>query len=284
MDTIKSAFLNIEDQLGRAGIENTRGEARMLICHVMGIQTQIVIGYPERELSVQEREELAGLLERRVKREPLSQILGEREFWSLPFKVTKDTLSPRPDSETLIEAVLRQFPDPEAPLKVLDLGVGTGCLLLATLSEYEAAQGLGVDASPAALAVAQENAQHLGLSQRCAFQEGDWGKGLTQTFDLVLSNPPYIALHEKDDLEPEVRDFEPGSALFAGQDGLDDYRVLAQQIPSLLKDKNARAIIELGAGQAPSVSALMEDRGLHVIEQPKDLGGHIRCLVLGKKT
>ena len=284
MDTIKSALVTIEDQLSHAGIDNARSEARLLVCHVMKIETQIVIGYPEKTLSPDQRDTLAELVTRRTTREPLSQILGEREFWSLPFKVTKDTLSPRPDSETLIDAVLQQFPDTEQPLEVLDLGVGTGCLLLSTLSEYPHAQGLGIDASEAALDVAKDNALRLDLISRASLQRGNWAEGIKQTFDLVLSNPPYIALHEKDDLEPEVRDFEPASALFAGTDGLDDYRILAQQIPTLLKNKDARAIIELGAGQAQEVAALMVDTGLYVIEQPKDLGGHIRCLVLGKKT
>ena len=281
MKTIGSAIADITARLEAVGVENARFEARLLLCHMLDIETQILIGYPEREISADHQLALEKLLKRRENREPMSHILGEREFWSLPFKVTKDTLTPRPDSETLIEAVLDHFDDPSAPLRVLDLGVGTGCLLLSTLSEYDKATGLGIDISQGALSVAQENAARLGMVSRTDFRLGNWDDGIDETFDLVLSNPPYIPLVDRDALEPEVKDYEPDTALFAGEDGLDDYRKLALALPRLLKE-TGRGVIELGISQSEDVSTLMENQGLRVIAQPKDLGGIIRCLVVEK--
>ncbi|SCA56062.1 Release factor glutamine methyltransferase [Candidatus Terasakiella magnetica] len=282
MQTIGSAILWIETALQQAGIENARFEARLLLCHVLHVETQILIGYPEREIEPAQMDELDSLVQRRCKREPMSHILGEREFWSLPFKVTKDTLTPRPDSETLIEAVLNHIPDQDRPLRVLDMGVGTGCLLLTVLSEYKQASGLGIDISPKALEVAIENATRLGLAARSEFKLGNWAAGIDESFDLVLSNPPYIPKKDKETLAPEVKDFEPDTALFAGEDGLDDYRKLAQCLPNLLKNK-AIAVVELGIGQLEDVSSLMVGAGLEVLDAPKDLGAIARCLVIRKK-
>lgn len=280
--TIGNGLQTVQSRLEGVGIDNARFEARLLLCHVLNIEPQILIAYPERALSPAQQESLIGALGRREKREPMSHILGEREFWSLPFKVTPDTLTPRPDSETLIEAALRHFPDTQSALQVLDLGVGTGCLLLSVLSEYPNARGLGVDISSKALDVARENALRLKLDGRSQWQLGNWADGIEETFDLVLSNPPYIAQSDKASLAPEVADYEPDSALFAGADGLDDYRLLAQVLERLLNE-NGRAILEIGIGQAQAVCDLMENAGLEVLETPKDLGGVTRCVIIRKK-
>jgi len=282
MSTIANAIQLIGERLEKAGIENVRSEARLLLCHVLGVETQILIGYPERDISQNDLDRLERLLKRRESREPMSHILGEREFWSLPFKVTKDTLTPRPDSETLIDAVLRYIPDMMQKLRVLDLGTGTGCLLLSVLSEYQQASGLGVDISPAALDVAKENARNLGLETRCDFRLCDWGAGLSEKFDLILSNPPYIALCDKKMLAPEVVKFEPDSALFAGPDGLDDYRKLALTLGELLRD-DGLVVLEIGINQGDAVSELMEKAGFCVLERPKDLSGIERCVIIRKK-
>jgi release factor glutamine methyltransferase len=282
MTTIGSVLHHVTQRLDTAGIENARFEARLLLCHVLQVETQVVIGYPERVVCAQDLTRLEDLLTRRERREPMSHIMGEREFWSLPFKVTKDTLTPRPDSETLIEAVLRHIPDQKRDMQVLDLGVGTGCLLLSILSEYPMAQGLGIDISPAALQVARENAKCLGLDERSVFQEGNWADGLSQKFDLILSNPPYIPSGEKDVLEPEVAQFEPDSALYGGPDGLDDYRKLADALPGVM-DVDSLAVLEIGINQAYDVTKLMEIAGLRVLETPKDLSGIERCAIIRKK-
>ncbi len=282
MKTIALSLQDITQRLEAVGIDNARFEARLLLCYVLGVETQILIAYPERELDEAQQARLKELVQRREAREPMSHILGEREFWSLPFKVTADTLTPRPDSETLIEAVLRFFDDQQAALRVLDLGVGTGCLLLSVLSEYPNASGLGVDASQGALAVARENAERLHLSGRAEMRLGNWDDGLEEEFDLILSNPPYIPTRDEDLLDPEVKTYEPASALFAGEDGLDDYRKLAVAFPRLLKGKGL-AVVELGIGQEKAVQTLMEKAGLEVLEGAKDLGGIVRCLILRKK-
>lgn len=214
------------------------------------------------------------LVDRRVAGEPVAYIIGAREFWSLDLKVTPDVLIPRPDSETLIVAALEARKTP--PQRILDLGTGSGALLLAALSEWPQATGLGVDASPAALAVAKGNAEHLGFGARTAFRLGNWGEGLHERFDLVLSNPPYV--EDKAELSVEVRDHEPASALFAGPEGLDDYRRLVPQLPGLLADSGV-AILEIGSTQAAAVLALATAAGLSGTVR-QDLAGLDRCLVL----
>lgn len=269
-------------RLQKAGIDNVRLEARLLVCHVLKVDTSILVGYPERDVSPEAFAEIESLLHRREQREPLSQILGEREFWSLPFKVNRHTLTPRPDSETVIEAVLTHLPDVTQKISVLDLGVGSGCLLLSVLSEYKNATGLGVDIIVSALEVALQNAQNLGLSARCHFQQGNWAEGISGPFDLIVSNPPYIPLRDKETLDPEVKDYEPATALFSGEDGLEDYRRLAEVLPQLLSSKGL-AILEQGIGQAFDVAEIMKSHDLMVIEQPKDLAGVERCTVIRKK-
>jgi release factor glutamine methyltransferase len=280
--TIGEALRDIQKRLLNVGIDNARFEARMLICAAMDIETQILIAYPERIIDQDQQDKLEALIKRREAREPMSHILGQREFWSLDFFVTKDTLTPRADSETLIEAALKHIPDQGRDLHILDLGLGTGCLLLTLLHEYPNASGLGIDISPPALKVAQKNAKHLGLESRCSLRLGNWDEGIEDEFDLIISNPPYIPETDKTILEPEVLDHEPHQALFAGVDGLDDYKRLSHSFVKLLSDEGL-AILELGIHQSEPVSEIMRKAGLKVIDVMKDLGGIERCLVIGKK-
>nr|ADI17444.1 methylase of polypeptide chain release factors [uncultured Rhodospirillales bacterium HF0070_31K06] len=208
----------------------------------------------------------------------MSHITGSREFRSLRFEVTADVLDPRPDSEVLIEAALALLPATGEPFNVLDLGTGTGCLLLAVLNERPAATGIGVDLSEAALAVARRNAWKLGLAERAQFRRGDWSNGLGGTFDLVLSNPPYIPSAEIDQLEPEVACHEPRLALDGGADGLDAYRAIAQRTPQLLANKGA-LIVEFGTGQAEAVCAIFAQHGLAEARLECDLAGRPRCFI-----
>ena len=218
------------------------------------------------------------LIARRQAGEPLAYITGHREFWSLDLLVSPAVLIPRPDSETLVDAALQARRD-RRPATILDLGTGSGALLLAALSEWPNARGLGVDASEAALAVARANAERLGFARRAAFQKGDWGAGLNERFDLIFCNPPYVETDA--DLSPEVRR-EPASALFAGADGLDDYRRLVPQLPRLLRDDGV-AVIEIGHTQAAAVLALAAAAGMAAIVR-HDLAGRDRCLVLKMAT
>ncbi|TAN74534.1 MAG: peptide chain release factor N(5)-glutamine methyltransferase, partial [Magnetospirillum sp.] len=217
-------------QLAAAGIETARLDARLMLGEVLGLAPQAVFTRPQLELGPAEQARFDALLARRLAREPMSHLLGRRGFWTLELKVTADTLDPRPDTETVIEAVLDGLPEWGRPRRILDLGTGTGCILLALLSELGFATGLGVDKSPAALEVARHNAHSLGLAERVAFRLGDWGDGLDGRFDIIVSNPPYIRDGDIDGLAPEVAAFEPRLALAGGSDGLDCYRRLAPDI------------------------------------------------------
>jgi release factor glutamine methyltransferase len=216
----------------------------------------------------------AALVERRLRHEPIAYITGTRAFWTIDLKVGPGVLIPRPDSETLIEAALDHFRD-RAPATILDLGTGPGTLLLAALAEWPEAQGLGIDASATALEFARDNTARLGMAGRAEFRIGNWADGLDRRFDLILANPPYIATDEP--LPPHVRDHEPPGALFAGPDGLDDYRIIAAQLPRLIASGGV-ACIEIGSTQAQAVSALMQEQGFAVAIR-RDLGDRDRCLV-----
>jgi release factor glutamine methyltransferase len=279
--SVGTALAEAARRLQGAGIEGAPHEARLLLASVLGVATASLVGYPERALTPGEGGRYELLIDRRARREPLTHILGRREFWGLSFRVTADTLDPRPDSETLIEAVLGELPDRQAPLRLLDLGTGTGCLLLALLSELPQATGLGVDCSAAALAVATANASDLGLAGRAAFRLGRWGEGLSGPFDLIVSNPPYIPSGDIGGLMPEVARYEPHLALDGGPDGLDSYRMLGAEIARLLTGTGLAAL-EIGLGQAPAVAALLAADGVAQATLRRDLAGHIRCLVFRK--
>ncbi len=255
------------------GIEDARREARLLLDHCTG--STAVDGQPLQPSAIAE---LQAFIERRRNSEPVSQILGQWEFWSLPFYVTSATLTPRPDSETLVQAALDLLPDRGATLRLLDLGTGSGCLLLALLHELSAARGLGVDRSPEALAVAERNASALGLADRAQFALGDWAGGLSGSFDLIVSNPPYIPGDEIPRLMPEVSRHEPRIALDGGVDGLDCYRQMAPQIAARLAP-GGLALLEVGQGQADSAAAILAAAGLELAGVRADLGDRKRCVI-----
>jgi release factor glutamine methyltransferase len=265
--------VNAAEALLAAGRRIDRFDAEVLLAHLAGVDRLALMAGPA-EIAV-DFAAFDALVARRATGEPIAYIIGTREFWSLPLRVTADVLIPRPDSETLIEAALAACKD-RAPATILDLGTGSGALLLAALSEWPRARGLGIDASPAALAVAAGNARALGMGNRAVFAAGDWGQGVRQRFDLILSNPPYVA--DAAVLAPDVRDHEPAAALFAGADGLAAYRVLVPQLPGLL-NRGGVAVLEIGAGQAPAVSDMAASVGF-AIARRRDLAGHDRCLVL----
>jgi len=271
--TVGEALRRGRELLERAGVDSPALDARRLLEHAIGLSRETLLLGRDRPI---EPESYARLLTRRAAREPLALILGWQEFWSLPFRVSPATLIPRPDSETLIEAALAARRDVR---RVLDLGTGTGCLLLAALSEFRSAWGVGTDRNPAAAALAAGNAAALGLADRAHFVCADWAAPLAGRFDLVLSNPPYIRAGEVAGLMPEVSRFEPASALDGGPDGLDAYRTLIRDLPLLLAP-GALAIFELGAGQATAVTALARAAGLAALGTRRDLGGVERALLM----
>lgn len=274
--TLRTLLQSASRELTQAGLEEPRREARLLLAHALGVAPSMLLD-EDRELS--EPVAFASLVARRVRREPLARITGRRGFWTLDLAVSADTLIPRPDSETLIEAALLALPEPHAPLAVLDLGTGTGCLLLAFLAERPRAWGLGIDRSVGAARLAAANASANGLAERSTFLVADWAAPLGGRFDLVLANPPYIPGGDIAGLMPEVALYEPGSALDGGADGLDAYRSLARALPGLLAPDGI-AILELGQGQAPAVCGLMSEAGLDVQGLRADLNDIERALLL----
>ena len=268
-------------RLEAAGVEDPRRDARLLIAAALEVGPEHPIAHPERVLEGAETARIAPLIARRAAREPVSRILGRRDFWSLDLKITPDTLDPRPDSETLVAAVLERIGAQGlvgAALQILDLGTGSGCLLLALLSELPSATGLGLDISAAALGVARENARNLGFSDRARFERGDWGAGLGGSWQAIVSNPPYIRDQEIGELAPEVARYDPKSALTAGPDGLDAYRALLPQAARLLA-KGGVLALEVGRGRQDAVETMMVASGLAPLGRYRDLGGIERCLL-----
>jgi release factor glutamine methyltransferase len=279
--TVAEALADAATALAEAGIHDAATDARLLLQRALGLDRVALFLARGDPLSAEAAVRLGVLVDRRLRREPVSRILGSREFWSLPFGLGPATLDPRPDSETLVAAALAHLMPADRAWRILDLGTGTGCLLLATLWERSAAFGIGIDRSTEAAAIARANAAALGLAGRAAFAAGDWATAIRGAFDLVLCNPPYIAEGEISSLEPEVALHDPHAALSGGVDGLDAYRRVAEEISGLMT-KDGVAIFELGAGQGNAVAGILADAGLATLERREDLGGIPRCLIAGK--
>ncbi|WP_431281170.1 peptide chain release factor N(5)-glutamine methyltransferase [Humitalea sp. 24SJ18S-53] len=271
------AFLCQAGQVLRgAGADNPRGEARALLAHAMGCAPDALLRDPRAPVPAEAAAAFGDLLRRRLAAEPMAHLLGRQGFWTLDLGVSPATLIPRPDSESLVEMALAEAPD---PARVLDLGTGTGALLLAVLAECPAAWGVGTDRVAAAVALAAANAAANGLAGRAAFVCADWAAPLAGRFDLILCNPPYIESADLPGLMPEVARFEPASALDGGADGLDAYRAVCAALPALLSPGGV-AVLELGAGQRQAVEAIAIKAGLRPIGARPDLGGHDRALGL----
>lgn len=277
--TIAEALADAVRQLEEAGVESAHLDARLLLARVLNVGREYLVMHHDTSLSDAELIAFDALVDRRASREPMAQILGEREFWSLNFLVTADTLTPRPDSETIIATVLDYVPNPNARMMIADFGTGTGCLLLSLLTEFPNAHGLGVDISPAALAIAGKNAALHGLMDRAHFHHTSWGENVHGRYDIIVSNPPYIRESDMDELAPEVVEYEPHSALVAGKDGLDAYRALMPHVKRLLAEKGVAAL-ECGMGQSADVAAIAKAYGLRHLETCCDFAGIDRCVVL----
>ena len=276
------AWQGARRRLEAAGLAGPVIDARLLVEAAAEATRADIVTDPHRAVTPEQEATLDDYLTRRENREPVSHILGRKGFWKIMLNVTPDVLTPRPDTETVVEWVLRDFPE-HAPWRVLDLGVGSGAIVLSILAERPAARGLGVDVSEEALAVARDNAAHLGLAGRLALLRGDWTEGLGEdSFDLVVSNPPYIASHVIETLEPEVRDHEPRVALEGGPDGLLHYRRLAPEILRVLKP-GGRFAVEIGYDQKAAVEALFREAGAAQVQTLRDLGDRDR-VVAGSKN
>lgn len=262
-------------RLTAAGIDGAARDARLLLAEALGLAPDRLSLHLADAVTDEAAARFAGFVAAREARRPVAQILGRRLFWGRPFRVTPATLDPRPETETLIAAAL------EAPYtRVLDLGTGTGCILLTLLAERPGATGVATDLSDAALDVARANAEALGLAPRAAFRRADWFSALEGRFDLIVSNPPYIAAAEMAALAPEVRDWEPRAALTPGGDGLDAYRALCAGAAAHL-EPGGRLLLEIGPTQGAAVAALAAAGGLHGVRVLPDLDGRDRVVMAG---
>ncbi|MDF2118194.1 peptide chain release factor N(5)-glutamine methyltransferase [Roseiarcaceae bacterium H3SJ34-1] len=281
--TIAEAFAALETAFVEAGITTPGFDARVLLEDATGLNQAALRAGSDRKLGGKAVERLAQTVARRIAREPVTRILGSRGFWTLDLKVTPDVLDPRGDTETVVEAVIDCFRGRrDQPLRILDLGTGSGALLCALLSEFPAATGLGVDISEAACAVATENLKATGLNARGSIRRGDWMQGIDEEidgrFDVIVSNPPYIESGTIAGLEPEVRCFDPHLALDGGADGLVAYREIAAGLARILDPEGGMVFVEIGCKQAGSVTAIMEAAGVKPADVARDLSGNDRVV------
>jgi release factor glutamine methyltransferase len=276
-DQVRDLLAAATRRLAGAGCATPALDARLLLQAATGLSREDMIVAPEHQVAESQRVRFAALIARREGREPVARILGEREFYGRAFRVTADTLDPRPDTETLIVAALALMP---AGARLLDLGTGTGAIAITLLEERPDATGLASDVSAAALAVARDNARRHGVEDRLDLVQGDWFSPVTGRYDIILSNPPYIPRTEIGGLSPDVRDFDPPGALDGGADGLEAYRALAATAGTHLAPRG-HVLVEIGAGQGPDVSAIFAGAGFRPAGRHSDLGGHLRCLVFG---
>lgn len=290
-ERLGAAVRHVARALACAGVPEAGSEARRLVQQAAGLPALVLATEPERMLSAGEADSIAAMLARRMTREPLGRIAGVRDFYGRPFRLSPATLEPRADTETLIEAVLEIVAAEgwrDRPLDILDLGTGTGCILLTLLAELPRARGLGIDIAAEAVATAEENARRLGLAERARFEVGDGPEGLTGPFDLVVSNPPYIPSADIAGLDPEVRDFDPRAALDGLSDGLAFYRAWIPVADTLAP--RGWLVFEIGAGQADAVASVLRGsrpanrlagEGPETVRRWLDLGGHSRVVAIG---
>lgn len=275
MNANKVNYNQIKNILSNARISTADLEARILLEDVAGIPRSEFLFRKDKTLTSDVANKIESILQRRLAGESLGRILGYRDFWKSRFYLSPDTLEPRPDTETLIETAL----DGKPPKTILDLGTGTGCILLSLLQEFPDATGIGIDLAEGACEVARQNAVHLGLSERVQFLNGSWFDPLSpdSKFDLIVSNPPYIPSHEIRDLQKEVKNHDPILALDGGNDGLDPYKFLLPNLKKYLEPDGV-VLLEFGAGQVLDLTRIVEESGATLIRTVTDLGGHPRVI------
>jgi len=282
--SVADARRRLADRFRAAGLDSPELDARLLIGHALGLDHTALVAAAARPLAERAAADSAAFAARRLAGEPVARIVGAKEFWGLPFVVTPAVLVPRPETETVVELALALIDgggERARPLRIADIGVGSGAILLALLSELPNATGIGTDIAADALAVARHNAERLGLAARTTFAASHYGSALQGGFDLVVSNPPYVASRDIAGLAPEVRDHDPRRALDGGADGLAAYREIVADAPRLLKDAG-HLVVELGAGQQKDVAFLLARGGLATAALRHDLSGMARALAAAK--
>jgi len=278
---IKEALIFGIEKLKTNRTESFLLDARLLLEFSLNISHEQIILNPDKELTNKEFEHYKTLLKRRLKGEPISHILGKRSFWNYEFTISKDVLDPRPDSEVLIESVLKLFPNKKIKLHILELGVGSGCLIITLLKEFQNATGIAVDISPKALKIVKRNADNLKVKTRLNLIESNWFNKINDKFDLIISNPPYIPSKQIKTLQTEVKDYEPTLALDGGKDGLDYYRKIAQQSPNFLNN-NGHIVLEVGQNQYKDIIEIFKKKGFFVEFYKKDLANIERVICFKK--
>lgn len=273
-ETAAGLLAKAKQQFTEQGLASPALDARLLLQHAAGLSHEQLIGAPDMAIGAEAAARFEAFVARRLSHEPVSNIVGYREFYGRRFTVSRAVLDPRPDTETLIDAALFVLPENG---RLLDLGTGSGAIAITLLAERSDATGVAVDISPEALAVARANAQALGVADRLGFIEGNWFDNVTGLYDLIVSNPPYIAAGEIAGLDAEVRDFDPRAALDGGPDGLDAYRRIAAEAAAHLSPGGS-VLVEIGAGQGDSVQAIFAGCGFGLRSAHADLAKHIRCL------
>ncbi|KAB0265217.1 peptide chain release factor N(5)-glutamine methyltransferase [Microvirga brassicacearum] len=277
--TRDEALRRLRAKLAGAGFETAALEARVLLLAALAISAAELIARPFERLTAEQASRLAAWTARRLSHEPVARILGEREFWGLPFILSPETLVPRADTETVVETAIDLVARRQTGLRIADLGTGSGCLLVALLHELPHATGIGVDRSAGAARTARLNATRNGVWSRSLFVVSDWGAALAQGVDLIVSNPPYIATGVVDRLEPEVREHDPRLALDGGEDGLEAYRIILPEARRLLSPEG-HLVLEIGYDQEPALRDLAATAGFTVVRFAKDLAGNPRCVAL----
>ncbi len=283
MTNLVTLWKNAKNRLESAGIESPTIDARILLISACEISRNDLVTDPYREIAPEKIAKLNEFLARRETREPVAHIVGKKGFWNLELKSDTRALVPRPETEVIVDLVLKFHKDAKN-IKILDLGTGTGAILLALLAERSDWNGIGIDASLPALELAQENAKMHGLEKRAIFQNGDWFEGLNETFDIIVSNPPYIPTNDISGLDKDVRDFDPISALDGGEDGLDPYRIIFEKLDEFLKP-NGFFALEFGIGQAKAIKSIANANFyLHEIHIIKDLSDKERVIIGRRKN
>lgn len=276
--TLVSLWTDVRRRLEAAGVDTPVLDARLLLEAGAGVSRLEIVTDPRREMSDAQVDAVNALTKRREAREPVSHIVGYKHFWTLDLDVNADVLTPRPETEFVVEAGLQATLPADAPHRILDLGAGSGAIILALLKDRPNATGVAIDISERALDVVRKNAAKLGVADRLEIRQNDWATDLDERFDLVVSNPPYIRSGDIERLEPEVSRFEPHLALDGGEDGFVAYRIIAAALPRLLRAGGTFAL-EVGLGQAEGVKALAESQGLTTDEPRRDLAGIPRVVV-----
>lgn len=277
---LKELYINSINLLKDKGVLTANLDVKILLAFLLNIDTKEIINYFNNEISNEFLNNFQKLLSRRLNREPIANIIAKKAFWDYDFIVNENVLTPRPDSETLIEAVLENYKDKDQKLNILDLGTGSGCLILTLLSIYQNSQGLAIDISDKALEIAKQNAKLLNIN-RIKFLKNNWNDNINKKFDIIISNPPYIPKKEIEILEPEVNKYNPLLALDGGNDGLDCYKYLAKNLQKNCKE-NTKIFLEIGKNQENNIIEIFKNNKFELLKMYKDINGIIRILELKK--